>query len=211
MYTALGNIDVTLFDTQTPQTYGNFRHYSDNGLWDFTFFHRSALDQQNNPFVIQGGGFNASLTDTSINGVGIIPTTTSPQNEPGISNVRGTIAMAKLGEQSGHPDPANSATSQWFFNEANNSFLDSANGGFTVFGQIKNASGLAVMDAIGALSRISYVGGNLQDPNNPTLAMNETPSTNPSSNRTNVNTLADFAIVRRVAILNKVSAFPFPT
>jgi cyclophilin family peptidyl-prolyl cis-trans isomerase len=209
-YTVMGEIDVDLFATQTPQTYANFRHYADNGLWDYTFFHRSALNQDQSPFVIQGGGFNVDLNATDIDSLGIIPTTTSPQNEPGISNLRGTIAMAKLGEQSGHPDPANSATSQWFFNEADNSFLDSSNGGFTVFGQVKNAQGLAVMDAIGALTRVNLAGGDQQDPNNVSLAMNETPVLDPTTTRATINTLTDLTIVRRVALLNRVSAFPFP-
>ncbi|XQF91351.1 peptidylprolyl isomerase (plasmid) [Pseudoalteromonas espejiana] len=52
-------------------------------------------------------------------------------NEPVLSNVKGTIAMAKLANDE------NSATSQWFFNMVDNSTtLDIQNGGFTVFGQI---------------------------------------------------------------------------
>jgi cyclophilin family peptidyl-prolyl cis-trans isomerase len=65
-------------------------------------------------------------------------------NEPVYSNVRGTIAMAKLGN-----DP-NSATSQWFINLANNAAnLDDQNGGFTVFGEV--TAGMDVVDAIAAL------------------------------------------------------------
>ena len=58
------------------------------------------------------------------------------QNEPGISNKRGTIAMAQVGS-----DP-NSATSQWFINLADNggppNNLDIAfktRGPYTVFGK----------------------------------------------------------------------------
>ncbi|MEO0986255.1 MAG: bluetail domain-containing putative surface protein, partial [Cyanobacteria bacterium J06639_14] len=59
------------------------------------------------------------------------------------SNVQGTIAMAKLGND---PD---SATNQWFFNlEDNSASLDSQNGGFTVFGQVLSDADLAVLDAI---------------------------------------------------------------
>ena len=38
--TVEGNIDVTLDTINTPATYANFLHYADNGLWDYTFFHR---------------------------------------------------------------------------------------------------------------------------------------------------------------------------
>ncbi len=55
--------------------------------------------------------------------------------------------MAKLGG-----DP-NSATSQWFFNVQDNPNLDLAinNGGFTVFGQVVDATGFAAIDAIAGL------------------------------------------------------------
>jgi len=57
------------------------------------------------------------------------------------SNLRGTVAMAKLG---GDPD---SATSQFFFNlDDNSENLDNQNGGFTVFAEV--VEGLDVVDAI---------------------------------------------------------------
>ena len=66
-------------------------------------------------------------------------------NEPTYSNVRGTIAMAKLSGS------VNSATSQWFINMGNNSAnLDVQNGGFTVFGQV-TGNGMAIVDAMNAL------------------------------------------------------------
>src|SRR5262249_54022919 len=139
--TAIGDIDVNLDTINTPQTYGNFLHYANGGLWDFTLFHRSLPG-----FVVQGGGFNVDLNTDDI---GLIPTLASPQNEFHTSNTRGTIAMAKVG---GNP---NSATDQWFFNLADNGGgapqLDTQNGGFTVFGAVKNAGGLAVMDGLAAL------------------------------------------------------------
>ena len=76
--------------------------------------------------------------------VGEITTNSAVTNEPVYSNVRGTIAMAKLGN-----DP-NSATSQWFINLANNAAnLDDQNGGFTVFGEV--TAGMDVVDASAAL------------------------------------------------------------
>jgi cyclophilin family peptidyl-prolyl cis-trans isomerase len=82
--------------------------------------------------VIQGGGFATQseiFTDTTQ--FSVVPQDPTIQNEPGISNLRGTIAMAKLGNQ------PNSATNQFFFNLSDtNTFLDTTNGGFTVFGQV---------------------------------------------------------------------------
>ncbi len=197
--TVLGNIDVNLDTVNTPLTYGNFLHYANNGLWDYTYFHRNVPG-----FVIQGGGFNASLTDNTATGLTEIPTIAPVQNEFHTSNTRGTIAMAKLGG-----DP-NSATDQWFFNLGDNSSnLDGQNGGFTVFGTVKNAGGLAVMDQLAALTvkdltTIANSDGNI------TGAMDSAPVVNPGATAATLAPLTDLAIVRRVAILNKVVAFPLP-
>lgn len=135
-----GIIDVNLFSDRTPLTVRNFLNYANRGVWDRTVFHRSA-ESGGQEFVIQGGGF----FNEGPNFPGI-PTDPSPLNEPGISNTRGTIAMAKLGNN------PNSATNQWFFNLSDNSQnLNNQNGGFTVFGEITNAQGLSVIDAIAAL------------------------------------------------------------
>jgi cyclophilin family peptidyl-prolyl cis-trans isomerase len=128
-----GNIDINLFEDREI-TVENFLSYVNNATFDGNYndsiFHR--LDKG---FVLQGGGFkfNAAGTTTAtkfpeIDDFGEI------QNEPGISNTQYTIAMAKLG---GDPD---SATSEFFFNLANNTGLDSQNGGFTVFGRVTTAS-----------------------------------------------------------------------
>ena len=88
---------------------------------------------------MQGGGY--FFGDHRIQQV---PTDDPIANEPGLSNVRGTIAMAKL---SGDPD---SATSQWFINLADNTQLDDNNGGFTVFGEV-TGNGMEIIDQIAAL------------------------------------------------------------
>lgn len=138
--TVLGNIDVRLYDTKTPLTTQNFMNYVDDGDWDDTFFHRSVPG-----FVVQGGGFK--FTDAG--GVSNVPQDPAVMNEFGLTNVRGTIAMAKLGSG------PNTATNQWFFNLANNAAnLDNQNGGFTVFGRVVG-TGMTVVDAIAALPRVN--------------------------------------------------------
>ena len=131
----MGDVVIELYDEETPETVANFLNYVRDGDYDRSFIHRS-VDE----FIIQGGGYT-----TSDEVVELVPTDPPVINEPGISNTRGTIAMAKL---SGDP---NSATSQWFINlKDNSSLLDDANGGFTVFGKV-TGNGMDVVDAIAAL------------------------------------------------------------
>ena len=141
--TVMGTFEVNLYDNATPQTVANFLAYVNGLAYTNSIYHRSAPG-----FVVQGGGFtyNAALPLLDI-------TANAPVvNEPEFSNVRGTIAMAKLGG-----DP-NSATNQWFFNLANNSAnLDSQNSGFTVFGEVVG-NGMDVVDAIAALPSYNFGG-----------------------------------------------------
>jgi len=136
--TVVGPIELELFDAVAPLSVANFLGYADSNAYDQSFFHRSVPG-----FVIQGGGYK--LSAGVIDYVAISPP--SVPNEPALSNVRGTVAMAKLG---GLPD---SATTQWFINLGSNVFLDTDNGGFTVFGEV--ISGLPVADAINALPRVN--------------------------------------------------------
>jgi peptidyl-prolyl cis-trans isomerase A (cyclophilin A) len=141
--TVMGDIDVNLFDDITPQTVTNFLSYVNSGAYANNVVHRTEPG-----FVVQAGGFwygGVLPLDT-------VPTGTPVANEAELSNVRGTLAMAKL---SGN---ANSATSQWFFNLGNNSAnLDTQNGGFTVFGQVLG-DGMQVVDAIAQLNRFNLGG-----------------------------------------------------
>ena len=119
--TSQGNFKVNLHDQTTPITVANFLKYVNDGDYTDTVIHRVEP-----VFVMQGGGFKfpGDFPLTAID------TDSAIQNEPVYSNVRGTIAMAKVGGN------VNSATSQWFVNLANNaggsSQLDTQNGGFTV-------------------------------------------------------------------------------
>jgi peptidyl-prolyl cis-trans isomerase A (cyclophilin A) len=141
--TNVGNFQINLFDNDTPATTGNFLSYVNSGEYAANTVHRSVPG-----FVIQMGGFqynNSFPPDAIATGAAVI-------NEPVFSNLRGTIAMAKLGG-----DP-NSATSQFFVNLANNAAnLDAQNGGFTVFGQVLD-NGMDVVDQIAAIDRFNFGG-----------------------------------------------------
>jgi peptidyl-prolyl cis-trans isomerase A (cyclophilin A) len=141
--TVVGNFQVNLFDDATPQTVENFLEYVNAGQFANNTVHRTVPN-----FIVQMGGFEY---------VGSFPpaqiaTGTPVNNEPVFSNVRGTIAMAKLG---GNPD---SATSQFFVNLNDNSGnLDIQNGGFSVFGQVLG-DGMDVVDQIASITRFNFGG-----------------------------------------------------
>ncbi len=136
-----GDIVLELERAKAPVTVGNFMWYIDDRFYDGTLFHRVIPD-----FVIQGGGYLPDLTEKK----GRAAIINEAAN--GLSNVRGTIAMARAS------DP-NSATSQFFINVADNieggeglSNLDPGGvspEGYAVFGQVKE--GLDVVDTIAAV------------------------------------------------------------
>ena len=145
---AFGDFDVELFDQEKPETVRNFLLYVHSGAYSNTFLHRCVPR-----FVIQGGGFsatnpasaNAFSTYLEVTNYGRLDNEFS--SGPVLSNTFGTIAMAKVGSDS------NSATSQWFFNLASNTNLDTQNGGFTVFGRIlTNSNGSNVLSYFNGLS-----------------------------------------------------------
>jgi VCBS repeat-containing protein len=138
--TNYGPIVIELFKAATPGTVANFLNYVNDGDYLNTIFHRSDPD-----FVIQGGGYSTTSTYfSSTDQFSSIDTDDAIENEPGISNLRGTVAMAKL---SGDAD---SATSQFFVNLADNSFLDSEDyDSFTVFANVLD---MTTVDTIASLT-----------------------------------------------------------
>ncbi len=128
--TVFGDVDVELYDADKPVTSTNLVRYIADGAYQGMFFHRVVPN-----FVIQGGGFRLNHAGATNEAIGAIPIRPTITNEYGVgpflSNVAGTIAMAKTA------DP-NSASSQFFFNLRDNVSLDNItnSGGFTVFGRI---------------------------------------------------------------------------
>lgn len=130
--TTIGDYTIELLDESAPQTVQNFLGYVNRNDYNGTYLHRVVND-----FVVQGGGYGFQLFVGPVD----VPQGAPVVNEFGASNVRGTVAMAKL---DGQPD---SATNQWFVNLADNTSLDTTNGGFTVFGTVLG-NGMIILDAI---------------------------------------------------------------
>jgi len=132
--TSVGDIQLELNDEKAPITVENFKTIASSGYYEGTIFHRVI-----NGFMIQGGGLTADMNNKS--------SETGPiQNEAnnGLPNDRGTIAMART------MDP-HSATSQFFINHKDNSFLNhtgetSQGWGYAVFGKV--TEGMDVVDQI---------------------------------------------------------------
>jgi peptidyl-prolyl cis-trans isomerase B (cyclophilin B) len=133
METNKGMISLELDRSKAPETVANFVAYAKAGFYDGTIFHRVIPG-----FMIQGGGFTADMKQKA----------TRPPigNEAGngLKNTTGTIAMARTS------DP-NSATSQFFINVKDNSFLDYSaptpqGWGYCVFGKV--IDGMDVVHAI---------------------------------------------------------------
>ena len=157
--TSLGEIKLELNNEKAPLTVENFKTIAASGYYEGTIFHRVI-----NGFMVQGGGLTADMNNKSSG--------TSPiQNEAnnGLSNDRGTIAMARTG------DP-HSATSQFFINHKDNTFLNftaenTQGWGYAVFGQV--ISGMDIVDQI-AVSETTTVNGYQDAPVEPVTILSVT-------------------------------------
>jgi len=143
MKTNMGTIELTLDAEKAPITVANFLSYVREAHYDSTIFHRVIPG-----FMIQGGGYDVNLRR--------LPTREPIRNEAanGLSNRRGTIAMARTGE-------IHSATCQFFINQKDNLFLDHKNDtprgyGYAVFGRV--TKGMDVVDKIAGVKTHSVRG-----------------------------------------------------
>src|SRR5438046_3244954 len=102
MDTSLGKIRIELDAKNAPITVKNFLDYVDDKFYDGTIFHRVIPD-----FMIQGGGLKPEVHTYHIKYL------TKNESDNGVSNARGTVAMARL------PQP-DTATAQFFINVVDN-------------------------------------------------------------------------------------------
>ena len=149
----MGTITLELDDAKAPITVKNFIDYAKSGHYNGTIFHR-VIDG----FMIQGGGFTPSMDQKSTNA----PIKNEATN--GLSNLRGTIAMART-------TVVDSATSQFFINLIDNTFLDYKGPaprlyGYAVFGKVTD--GMDVVDRI-AKVKTGFSGPHQNVPETPVL------------------------------------------
>jgi peptidyl-prolyl cis-trans isomerase A (cyclophilin A) len=134
MKTSLGDITIELDQQKAPKTVENFLKYVEKKSFDGTVFHRVIRD-----FMIQGGGFEKGTPPAEKE---TLPPIKNEAKTSGLSNSRGTIAMARTTA----PD---SATSQFFINVRDNPNLDPGGfspDGYAVFGKV--TSGMETVDKI---------------------------------------------------------------
>ena len=106
MHTNKGDIKFRLFTDKAPITCENFLKYAKDGHYNGTIFHRVIKK-----FMIQGGGLTADMEKKDTRD----PIRNEADN--GLKNTKYTIAMARTQEP-------HSATSQFFINTVDNSYLN---------------------------------------------------------------------------------------
>jgi len=122
--TTRGNIKLELYPNKAPVTVDNFLTYVREGFYDGLIFHRIISNA-----IVQAGGHGSGMIYKE-------PTHPTIKNEAdnGLSNERGTIAMARA-------YPIDSASAQFFINVVDNPELDHKgpepqNFGYAVFGRV---------------------------------------------------------------------------
>jgi cyclophilin family peptidyl-prolyl cis-trans isomerase len=122
--TSMGDIKAELYADKAPVTVKNFIDYAKAGYYDGTIFHRVIPG-----FMVQGGGLTPDMQDKR---QGQRPPIKN-ESDNGLKNEVGTLAMARTSV----PD---SATSQFFINVKDNTFLNKDNAadkvGYAVFGKV---------------------------------------------------------------------------
>jgi len=137
LHTNFGDIKLELNEEKAPKTTANFTQYAESGHYDNTIFHR-VIDG----FMVQGGGFAPGMEEKETNK----PVKNEANNK--LSNKKYTVAMARTNEP-------HSASSQFFINVNDNTFLDfkaesNEGWGYCVFAEV--VEGFDVVDKIKEVS-----------------------------------------------------------
>jgi cyclophilin family peptidyl-prolyl cis-trans isomerase len=139
--TTFGKLDVEMLPEHAPNHVKNFNNYANTlRRFDDTIIHRTAIFENNEVAIVQGGGHTAEVPAGNVEVVGVVAL------EYDHPNVRGTLAAART-------DDPNSAGSQWYFNTTDNTDSlgpDNDGFGFTVFGMTLG-TGMDVIDEMAKL------------------------------------------------------------
>ncbi len=149
-----GAIMVELDEKAVPISTSNFLNYVDQRLFDGAEFYRTAYAGENSEIsIVQGGikgdGMRAKpiYANDDNRPSSLDPIVHEPTNETGLKNTRGSIAYGRF-------EPG-TASSEFFFNMADNVVLDAASKesldglGYAVFGKV--VEGMNVLEIIQAL------------------------------------------------------------
>ncbi len=131
--TSHGVIKIEVDPAKAPVTAENFMRYVNEGFYSGTIFHRVIPG-----FMIQGGGLDSQMSEKATNPA------IKNEADNGLKNLRGTLSMART-------QVKDSATSQFFINLQDNSFLDhgARDFGYAVFAKV--VEGMDVVDKIAAV------------------------------------------------------------
>lgn len=122
--TTFGDVTLTLNAEKAPKTVENFIKYVEDGYFNGLVFHRVIPG-----FMVQGGGMEEDMQERTSKHPAI-----ENEADNGLVNATGTVAMART------MDP-HSASSQFFINVKDNSFLNhtgknTEGWGYCVFGEV---------------------------------------------------------------------------
>jgi peptidyl-prolyl cis-trans isomerase A (cyclophilin A) len=136
--TSMGSFIIELNAERAPLTVPHFLKYVDQGHYTGTIFHRVIAN-----FVIQGGGFDKDYKPRPA------PTKVVNESGNGLTNVRGTVGMARSEDPHG-------SDAQFYVNLYDNEALDpnQTRWGYAVFGKV--IQGMDVVDKIGNVATTTH-------------------------------------------------------
>jgi peptidyl-prolyl cis-trans isomerase A (cyclophilin A) len=136
--TSMGSFIIELNAERAPLTVPHFLKYVDQGHYTGTVIHRVIAN-----FVIQGGGFDKDYKPMPA------PNRVVNESGNGLTNVRGTVGMARGEEPHG-------SDAQFYVNLYDNEALDpnQTRWGYAVFGKV--VQGMDVVDKIGNVATTTH-------------------------------------------------------
>jgi peptidyl-prolyl cis-trans isomerase B (cyclophilin B) len=140
------SIKAELYPDLAPITVANFEKLISENFYDGLIFHRVISG-----FMIQGGGYDASLTEKDSEPIKGEFESNGVENP--LSHTRGVLSMARTSE----PD---SASSQFFIMHEDNDFLD---GEYAAFGKVTDEESLKVVDEIASAKTASVSSKSMDD------------------------------------------------